>query len=100
MTAKTFKVLVSPRAERDLKEAWHEIAQHDVVAADAFLDQIRETVDALTLMPRRGVARPDLLRGLRMLVLGKRLLFFRISGQTVQVVRVLHGARDLTRLFP
>jgi plasmid stabilization system protein ParE len=40
-------------------------------------------------------------RGMRRLVHGNYLVFFRIADHTVEVMHVLHGARDYQRLlFP
>jgi toxin ParE1/3/4 len=46
-------------------------------------------------------ARPDLMPGLPMAVHGRYLVFYsHLPGEdTVRVERVLHGARDLPRLF-
>jgi len=49
--------------------------------------------------PRRGQAHPDIAPDARMLVVGDCLVFYRIQGLDVEVVRVVHGARRLEGLF-
>jgi toxin ParE1/3/4 len=43
-----------------------------------------------------GRARDDLAPGLRSVVAGKYLVFFRASDAAIEVLRVIHGARDIT----
>lgn len=50
-------------------------------------------------MPDRGSPRDDLQQGLRMLVQGKHLIFYQVVESRVEVLRVLHGSMDLTRVF-
>ena len=50
-------------------------------------------------MPHMGRERSDLSEGLRSLPFRDYLIFYRIVESSVVVVRVLHGARDIERLF-
>jgi toxin ParE1/3/4 len=43
--------------------------------------------------------RDDVQKGMRMLVEGKHLIFYRVLEGRVEVVRVIHGSRDLTKIF-
>ena len=60
------------------------------VAADA---RIREQVETLVLFPHSG--RPGRIEGTRELVIGRSpyIVAYRIMGDTVRILRVLHGAR-------
>jgi toxin ParE1/3/4 len=49
--------------------------------------------------PDRGAPRSELGEGLRMLVEGKYLIFYRVVESEVAVVRVLHGSQDRTKAF-
>jgi len=46
-----------------------------------------------------GRERPELLPGMRSFPLGRYLIFYRIVEETLQVVRVLSGYRDLDAQF-
>jgi toxin ParE1/3/4 len=47
-----------------------------------------------------GRARDDLAPGLRSLVVqSKYLIFYRVLDKKVQVMRILHGARDIDRSY-
>jgi toxin ParE1/3/4 len=99
MISKVRKVVFTPLAEADLREAWRHIAQHDPLAADRFFDAISERAANLSQFPERGAPREELGARIRMLVEGHYLVFYRVDEDAVRVVRVLHGSRDLTRLF-
>ena len=44
-----------------------------------------------------GVERPELLPGVRSLPVESHALFYRVSTDTVEIIRVLHGRQDPQR---
>ncbi|HEY3813560.1 MAG TPA: type II toxin-antitoxin system RelE/ParE family toxin [Caulobacteraceae bacterium] len=90
----------SARAEEDLIDIWTFIAQDSLTAADQVLDRIDEVCTRLAEQPRMGRSRNDLADGLRYFITGAYLVLYRVAGGGVQIVRVVHGARDLPSLFP
>jgi toxin ParE1/3/4 len=94
-----------PRARRDLVESYAYIGRENADAAERFLDAAEETIRSVVNMPGLGTPREYLnnrLSGLRSVpIRGFRnwLLFYRVVQEHVEVVRVLHGARDLAALF-
>ncbi|MEO1482066.1 MAG: type II toxin-antitoxin system RelE/ParE family toxin [Myxococcota bacterium] len=46
-----------------------------------------------------GRARPEVYEGIRSVNNGTHVVFFMLYGDEIAVVRVLHGARDIERLF-
>ena len=87
------------QAEEDLIEIWLYIAQDNPAAADRVLDDIEEMFEALVENPMIGRLRPDIAPELRYFTVGKYLILYRVVPNGVQVVRVIHGARDLPHLF-
>ena len=47
--------------------------------------------------PELGRLRPDLRTGLRSYVQGQHVIFYRIGPTTVEILRILHHARDVRR---
>jgi len=92
-------VRTRPQAEADLAEIWWYIAQDSPDAADVFLDQIEERCAVLAQFPLMGTAREDLLPFLRSLVVGSYVVFYLPVNGGIEIVRVLHGRRDLDALF-
>jgi len=87
------------QAEEDLIEIWIYIAQDNPKAADRVLDDIEERFNALADNPLIGRLRPDIAPELRYFTVGKYLILYRTVPDGVQIVRVIHGARDLPYLF-
>ena len=87
------------QAEEDLLEIWIYIAQDNPGAADRVLDDIEERFYALANNPLIGRSRPDIAPELRYFSVGKYLILYRTVSDGIQIVRVIHGARDLPHLF-
>ncbi|WP_309731973.1 type II toxin-antitoxin system RelE/ParE family toxin [Chamaesiphon sp. OTE_75_metabat_556] len=53
----------------------------------------------LAEQPQLGRLRPELAENMRSLPIGRYVVFYIAMPSCVQVVRVLHGARDLAPIF-
>jgi toxin ParE1/3/4 len=67
--------------------------------ADRFIDSVTARFCLLADHPRIGRRRPDLRAGLRSYPAGDYLIFYRLEGPDVLILRVLHGSRDIRALF-
>lgn len=61
--------------------------------------RIAETTDRLADFPESGTPRSELGPGLRSLVVGHYLVLYRVGPDSVDIVRVVHGARELRALI-
>lgn len=93
------RLIVSPAALADLREIWAFIASDSVSAADRVLDELRARLDLLLGSPLMGRERPELGSRLRSFPSGRYVIFYVPEEDAVQVVRVLHGARDVEGLW-
>ena len=93
------QAFISPRAKADLVEIWDYIAEDSEARADAFVSKIHEKF--LTLTGRSGIgrARDELGKNIRSLPVGQYIIFYRSLAEGIEVVRVLHGSRDLDTIF-
>jgi toxin ParE1/3/4 len=91
--------IVSSEAEADLEEIGDYIAQDNPHRADTFIDEIRARFEEISRMPLAYAARPEIDVGVRACVHGNYVIFFYVTDATVQIARVLHGARNIARLF-
>ena len=89
----------SRRSQRDLNEIWERIAEDNRAAAERFTADIRQRCRVLADNPRLGPARDELRPGLRSFSLGRFVIFYRLLDDGIQVVRVVHGARNIGALF-
>jgi toxin ParE1/3/4 len=60
------------------------------------LDQIKERWRLLADHPYAGPSRDDIAPGVRHLVIGEYLTLYRVTDDTVEILRVLHGRRYIT----
>jgi toxin ParE1/3/4 len=90
---------VSPQAAADLEEVWDYIALDDRLAADKIIGEFLIAFRQLVETPRMGRQRDDLSPGLRSLGHGNYLVLYNIKYEIINIVRVVHGARDLNALF-
>jgi toxin ParE1/3/4 len=90
---------VSDAAHADLVDIWLYIASDNPEAADHFINSLVSRFSSLASMPHMGRARPELADRLRSFPFGNYVIFYRLMEDGIEVVRVLHGARDLPPLF-
>jgi len=93
------KLKISRPAKKDLDDIWLYIAQDNVDAADRFVDLLTDKFPVLASFPEMGRSRDDLASGLRGLPVKNYLILYRNLKGQVEIVRVVHGARDLKSLF-
>lgn len=98
-------VVFNPVAVSDLEELTSYIAQDNPVAAKDVRQDILDTADRLSEHPGLGI-RPRFsakrFAGIRFIPVHRYptyLLFYRDSPDEIEVLRVLHGARNLAPLF-
>jgi len=89
----------SPRAQQDYGDIWDYIARDNPEAADRLLRRIDKKLELYASNPRMGRTRDNLAPGLRSFPVVPYLVFYRATSDGIELVRVLHGARDLKRLF-
>ena len=93
------RIIVSPLAQADIDEIWDYIARDSLRNADRFVDRIEQRFGLLAANPRLGVARDDLRPGLRRFGHARYLIYYRLIRDGIEVVRVVHGARDQEALW-
>jgi toxin ParE1/3/4 len=91
----------SDQAVDDLTGIWDYIAGDNPVAAEKLVRDLLTLFDKTAGYPQLGRAVDDIGEGVRILTRGNYLLIYRLieSETTVELVRVIHGARDWQTLF-
>jgi toxin ParE1/3/4 len=90
---------ISPRASEDLLDIWSYIADDSEANADGFIDKIYETMELLARQPGLGRHREELAPGIQSFAVGRYIVFYRVVTRAIEIVRVLHGARDIENIF-
>lgn len=89
------RVVFRPEAEADLTAISLFISEHSVDRAKRFTRRLRARCRILETHPLAGRPRDDLGEGLRGLFERPYVLIYRLSGEDVEVVAILHAMRDL-----
>ena len=87
------------RAEDDLVDIWLYVAQDNPDAADRVLEDLDRRCALLAGNPHMGRARPDIAQDVRCFPVGKYLILYRLLPDGIDVVRVVHGARQIDSLM-
>ena len=88
-----------PLAAEDIAEIWDHIADDSLRAADRWVNQLDEQFQLLATQPLMGRARKELSLGLRCFPFGRYVIFYEPVDAGIDVVRVLHSARDVDAQF-
>ena len=88
-----------PLAVADILEIWDYIADDNLSAADRWVDRLDEQFRLLSTQPAMGRGREELMPGIRSFPFGRYVIFYSPVVNGIDVVRVLHSARDIGEAF-
>ena len=93
-------VYFSASAEADLEEIGDWIAEGNPERAVSFLIEFRQLCSSLAEFPLRfPLAREGAYGGLRKASKAGYLIFYMITGDQVDILRIVHGSRDWSSIF-
>lgn len=93
------RILRRPRAVEDITDIWDYIADDSLDQADAWVDRLTEQFQVLAEQPLMGRLRGELAPRVRSLPFGRYVIFYVPLDDGIDVVRVLHSARDIDPSF-
>jgi len=93
------RILKRSRAQDDIADIWTFIADASTTRADAFIEMLDQKFRMIAENPGLGRARDELAKGLRSFPAGRYVIFYSDLVDGIEIVRVLHGARDLDTIF-
>lgn len=100
-----YRLRILPAADADVDAAALYIAQDNLEAAMRFYDAVDQTYQELSAYPERWpsykLEHPRLAHLRKRAVAGFRnyLVFYHLDHEMVEIIRVLHGARDLPAIL-
>ena len=93
----THRYSLSARAERELDEiADYTFERWGRQKAIDYIDRLRARFRWLVENPDLGRRRPELSPEIRSFPEGSHVVFYRVKGETFEVVRILHRAREMS----
>lgn len=92
--------VLTPSAEQDVSDIWDYIADDNIEAANRVLDVLESTMLKLAKNPGIGHWREELTnKRQRFFLVYSYLIVYRHATKPLQVIRVLHAARDVQSLL-
>lgn len=70
------------------------IARFGKTAADSYAHDLLDRLEALSTTPEMAPLRPELGEGYRIFVINGHIAIYRLAGQVIKIVRILHGRQD------
>ena len=94
------KAIRSAKARNDLKEIFNYVADDSSESrATKLLKQLERTMQQLADSPGMGTERSYLAPGILGFPKSNYIIFYRKVEDDIQIVRVLHGRRDIENIF-
>lgn len=93
------RVVRRPLAGVDIADIWDFIAEDSVTQADAWVDRLDSKLRLLATQPLMGRSRDELSPNLRSQPFGRYVIFYEPLSDSIDVVRVIHSARDIESVF-
>lgn len=87
----------SRRAEFDIEEIGDFIARDNPARAVSYIRALRTRCRELTSFAAAALVRPAYGEGVRMAVFGRYLILYVVHHDLLEIRRVVHGTRDLTK---
>lgn len=99
------RIIIAPDADRDIDEHVDYIARDSMDAAVRFFAAVERAIDDVAHMPNVGhtwAFKSRTLSDIRVWRVHKftnHLIFYRVIDEGIEIVRVLHAARDIDAVF-
>ncbi len=88
------RIVRRPKAEQDLDDIFNWIADQSPANADRYIARIISTIRHVAEMPQMGTLRLPSHLNIRSFPVGNHLVFYQLIDAGIEVIRVIHGARD------
>jgi len=93
------RCIFSDLAASDLEEIGDYIARDNPNRAISFIREIRERCENIVSFPDAAQLHPEYGEGIRMIPVGRYLIFYTVRSDQVRIERILSGWRNLADVF-
>ena len=91
--------ILAPSSTRDLDRLSQYFLETNVEAGERLFKALNQKFYNLTQFPNIGKPYPHLNPNIRGLIVEKYIIFYRVTETQVEIVRVVDGRQNLTKLF-
>lgn len=101
----SYEIRKKPQAERDIEECFVFIGEDNLDIGVYFLVAVEESIEEIGRNPFIGKQRTfksSQLQNLRMWMVkgfSNYQIYYTVKDETIEIIRVLHGARDIDDIF-
>ena len=94
------QVILSPKAKSDLSDIWdYTLAEWGIDQAEKYVRDLWTAMQKQARDPSTSVDISDVRKGYRKFRSGSHVIFFRLTREGIDVVRILHQRMDFERHF-
>jgi toxin ParE1/3/4 len=94
----TLRYVLSPSAQADIEEIWDYTVEHwGVEQAARYVRELKAAIEVVAVDPGRGRSCDEIRAGYKRFPAGSHILFYRLTGAGIDVVRILHRRMDFGR---
>ncbi|MBY3174216.1 type II toxin-antitoxin system RelE/ParE family toxin [Rhizobium leguminosarum] len=90
------KYKLTPRAQRQMRDIWRNIAVHNEPAADRLLQKLFDKFELVAAHPEMGPARPEISPVARLIIEGRYIAIYEPTNYGAEIVVVVHGMHEPT----
>ena len=91
--------ILAPSAISDLEEISDYFVENNVEAGERLFQKFSQRFQSLTRFPKLGKLYPNLHPEIRGLLEQNYIIFYRISSESIEIVRIVDARRNLLELF-
>lgn len=92
---------LSPRARQDLEDIWfYTFEQWSPTQADSYVSDLLSTCQGLVSGEKIGLNAEIICEGYAKYLSGSHVIYYKISGSHLDVIRILHQSRDIETHVP
>ncbi|ACI58576.1 plasmid stabilization system protein [Rhizobium leguminosarum bv. trifolii WSM597] len=88
------KYKLSPRAQRQMRDIWRDIAVHNEPAANRLLQKLFDKFELVATHPEMGAARPDISPAARLVIEGRYIAIYEPTNYGAEIVVIVQGMRE------
>lgn len=94
------QVILSPKAKSDLGDIWdYTLSEWGIDQAEKYVRELSAVMQAHACDSSTSADISDVRKGYRKIRSGSHVIFFKLTGEGIDVVRILHKCMDFERHF-
>ncbi|MEW4566796.1 type II toxin-antitoxin system RelE/ParE family toxin [Tautonia sp. JC769] len=94
------RVIRTRQAQEDLESIFDFLDTQGSQLADRFAEMLDEACERYGNHPLMGASAEEFAPNLRHFIVWNYVIFYRPTADGIEIIRILHGARDLPSFFP